>query len=408
LGENTFIKRLLQKIFVVGGDVNIGSFVIALTLGLRVGLSLWLAIVWISIDRYVPQASTWTVESFGNLVPHSSQIGRIFLDVWARWDAIHYLNIAKVGYAGVGFGDMNFFPLYPITSGALARVFLGDVFLSSLIVTTIAAGCSFILLYHLVFEIFHDHRLAKSTVLVWALYPTSFFLFAPFTDALFVSLAIACLLAIRKRSWLLGGALAGLAALTRGQGILLCIPILIEVIREAKTDRRMLIRGAISLAFASIGWLAYILWLQWRTSMSVVNSFATYSGVYFKDPITTVYLAFQQAVQTGELRVYLENFSLLGFGLILIWMFFRSVFRCQYDLMSYSVATLGLFLIKHTQSASVFQSGTRYVLSLFPIFIGLTSLVLKLPMRLQRGYYYISLGIMIVASALYALFVFVG
>jgi hypothetical protein len=52
---------------------------------------------------------------------------------------------------------------------------------------------------------------ARRTVLLISIFPSAFFLFAPFTEALFLALAVWCIAMARERRWLLAGALGFLA-----------------------------------------------------------------------------------------------------------------------------------------------------------------------------------------------------
>ena len=44
---------------------------------------------------------------------HVQESTNVLLNVWGRWDAVHYLTIASQGYQGT---DMAFFPLFPLRS----------------------------------------------------------------------------------------------------------------------------------------------------------------------------------------------------------------------------------------------------------------------------------------------------
>jgi len=71
------------------------QFQIWLVLGLRIGYSFWLAMVWFVIDRYIPLSEGVLWETYYNLERSSTLLGRAFIDVWLRWDAVHYMNIAE-------------------------------------------------------------------------------------------------------------------------------------------------------------------------------------------------------------------------------------------------------------------------------------------------------------------------
>src|ERR1043165_6922815 len=69
------------------------------------------------------------------------------LFLWSRWDAPHYLDIARFGYAARGQDALwiAFFPMYPF----LVRVFsvlFGNLILSGLLVSLVTAvGCAYVL-----------------------------------------------------------------------------------------------------------------------------------------------------------------------------------------------------------------------------------------------------------------------
>ena len=154
--------------------------------------------------------------------PRLHQLGAV-VDVWARWDSNWYLRIAETGYDWPS-ATPAFFPLYPLLVGGLGRVLGGEYLLAGLLVSLAACAGAFVLLYRLV-----EARLgrddARRTVLYLALFPTSLFLGAVYGESLFLLLAVAVfLLAERGRlGW--AAVVAGLALLTRAQGVAL-LPVL--------------------------------------------------------------------------------------------------------------------------------------------------------------------------------------
>jgi hypothetical protein len=382
---------------------------ISLTLSLRLGLSLWMATVWGLVDGYRPQPQDLVTKTFGVLAWRSSLLGRMLSDVWMRWDAVHYLNIAKVGYEGVGVGDLNYFPLYPYAIRALSFILFKDVTLAGLVLSTFSICFALIFLQKLTAETFEDECLARSAVWVYAIYPTSVFFFAPYTDALFAFLSIFCVWALRRKYWITGGIAGALAALTRAQGLLLVLPFIVAIWKVRRIgDLRQSGIAFFSLLVVPLGWLSFILWRANQEVPNLITTFEGYSNIVFANPIRGILRAFDQAIETGSLLVYSELFSLLAFTFILIWMISRKRFWQQADLILYSGATLLLFFTKQSTAASVYQSANRYVLSLFPIFIGIAYLVNKLPERRRKVYVAANLAGLVIVSTLYALFVFVG
>jgi hypothetical protein len=173
-------------------------------------------------------------------------IGELLVAPAFRWDSGWYYAIAEGGYpvhAGSAYTPkMAFFPLYPVLVAALHSVGLPTI--TSGIALSLA--CMFAALYGL-------HRLTTSefswrgrerasqaalmAVMLMAFIPSSLFLSAFYSDGLFAALVVGCLTCARKSRWAPAATLAGLAALTRPNGIALCVPILLFYFYGPREDR---------------------------------------------------------------------------------------------------------------------------------------------------------------------------
>jgi hypothetical protein len=147
-----------------------------------------------------------------------------FWGVWSHWDGEWFLYVAQVGYRPGDFTS-PFFPLYPILVRILATVLGGNYLWAGVIVSALAAAVALVLLYLLVsYEM--GPSAGKRSALYLAVFPTSFFLAACYSESLFLALCLGAFLAARKYSnWWVAGLLVGLAALTRNLGILLLLPL---------------------------------------------------------------------------------------------------------------------------------------------------------------------------------------
>ena len=146
-----------------------------------------------------------------------------------RWDTVCYLLIAESGYTAQP-GLTGWPPLYPVLIRLFSLV-LRPPILAALIVSGLATWLGFTLLYILVAEN-HDERTARNSLFLYAIYPHSFFLVSGYSEATFFVLVVASLLLAQKRHWGWAGLLAGAAALTRNQGILLSLALLWEGILQ--------------------------------------------------------------------------------------------------------------------------------------------------------------------------------
>ncbi|HEU4355830.1 MAG TPA: mannosyltransferase family protein [Actinomycetota bacterium] len=181
---------------------------------------------------------------------------------WERFDALWYLRIADRGYR-VGDGSAAFFPLYPLLTRVVSVPFGGHPLAAALLVSNAALLGALTLLYDLTRSEISD-AVARTTVVLVCVFPTSFFLFAPYTESLFLLMAVAALWAARRDRWWLAGVAGFGAALTRNVGIVLAVALVAEAIqRRVDGDRGAL--GALGAAAVSgAGTLAYLVFWQLR------------------------------------------------------------------------------------------------------------------------------------------------
>lgn len=181
------------------------------------------------------------------------------LGPWLRWDACWYLRIASVGYSPTD-GTTAFFPLYPLLVRWLGPLLGGDHLLAAAVISHTACLLALILLYQITRQEL-DHECARRAVVYQLVFPTAFFLFAPYTESLFMLWAIACLLAARRAKWWLAGLCGLLAGLTRLTGALLILPVAVEMWSRAGSLRKLLHPRLLSLGLIPLGIVAYSLYL---------------------------------------------------------------------------------------------------------------------------------------------------
>ena len=221
-------------------------------------------------------AAGWMVADRGVSTP---ELG--WLERWGQWDFIHFQGIADVGYGGRPTGVPNeaFFPGLPLLLRLGGWLGLPDVG-AGVIVSAVAGGVAAVAL----------GRLARATtatadggpardpgtlaVLAWVAAPSAVFLAAPYTESLFLALALPAWLAARSGRWPAVGVLAAGACLVRVSGVFLVAALAVAWL--AGTDPRTLVprRHWSDLAWLALplaalaGWMAYLHavtgdWLAW-------------------------------------------------------------------------------------------------------------------------------------------------
>ena len=169
-----------------------------------------------------PRAGRWDDPSL------THDLGAI-TDVWARWDSVHFLRIAKHGYTAA---EGSFYPLYPAVVGVLGRSFRGHYVLAGIVVSLVSTLGAFVLL-----ERIAEQRLgaagARRAVLYLALFPMALFLQAVYSESLFLFLCLAAFALAESGRLAEAGVAAGLAILTRPVGIALLPPLALIAGRRA-------------------------------------------------------------------------------------------------------------------------------------------------------------------------------
>jgi mannosyltransferase PIG-V len=226
-------------------------------LGLRVGLTL------------VALAGVALLPSINNAVgppgwPGSEVTGgwHNLVTAWERFDALWFLRIATGGYVN-GDGSAVFFPLYPLLIRGLSPALGGHPLAAALVISHLATFGSMVVLYFLTAGEF-DEPVARRTVLYLAVFPTSFFLLAPYSESLYLFLVLLALWAARRGRWEIAGLAGAGGSATRNLGILLVLPLAMEAVHQARERRsgRVLARGLLWSAVAAGGALAYMAFWQ--------------------------------------------------------------------------------------------------------------------------------------------------
>ena len=176
-------------------------------------------------------------------------------DVWARWDSVWFLRIAEHGYADLERTAAAFYPLYPASVGLVGRAFFGHYVLAGITISLAASLGAFVLLHDLA-ESKMGAEGARRAVLYLAVFPTTLFLQAVYSEALFLLLTVAAFMLAERRRFAPAGLIAGLALLTRPVGFAL-LPAL-ALIAWRSPDRR---RALANLAVAPLLFSAYPVYL---------------------------------------------------------------------------------------------------------------------------------------------------
>lgn len=120
---------------------------------------------------------------------HASFNLTTFLTAWSHWDARLFVGIANDGYLPGLLCRTPFFPLLPLIMHLLGPLVGGNYYLAGIIVANVSFFFALLGLAALAYQE-SDAATARRAMLYLTLFPSAFFLFAGYTEALFLAFAI--------------------------------------------------------------------------------------------------------------------------------------------------------------------------------------------------------------------------
>jgi mannosyltransferase PIG-V len=289
------------------------------------------------------------------------------LAVWGRWDAEHYLGIAKNGYSGTEFA---FFPLYPLLI-KIVGTFTGSELIAGLIISNTASFFGLLYLYKLIEHGYNRHVAQRATFYV-SIFPTAIFFSAVYSESLFFFLTVASFYYLRERRWVTAGIFGFFAALTRSEGILLAAPLFVQWAIAAKEGGAEffrywvddVVKPLIGLALVPLGLATYMAYLWVLTGDPLKFSHVqTHWGRHFTAPWTSVANTINKMVHAHATQTVANESLELAFTALMLVALVLGLRRLR---VSYSVYMALSILIP--MSTSSLMSMPRFALVLFPMF----------------------------------------
>jgi hypothetical protein len=319
---------------------------------------------------------------------HASTIP--LLDVASRWDADPYLVIARDGYRADLPSHVAYFPLYPFLMRIGGGLFgTDDAYLAAGVVISNLA--LFAALVYLARSVMLDHDAATATraAVYLLVFPTTVFLSVVYAESLFLVLAIAATYHARRRDWLLAGALAALAALTRPFGAIVALPLAMEALRRPIAFRGL--AATLLAPGAFFAWLG-VLWLITGDPRALLTAQAQWG--------TRPGLSLQVFADLFDPAVYSFPYFVLAFTV-----FVCALVAISWRVLRPSLAAFGTVVFLVAISTGSLTSAPRYYLAVFPAFIALAVIA---PQWLGRIYVIASVAIGALLTAMFAQWYWIG
>jgi len=302
------------------------------------------------------------------LIP--SQESQSIVDIYMRWDAGWYAEIAKHGYQWAvpeTQPSVAFFPLYPLIVRLVSFLFGGNVPLAMFVVSNLAF---LVYLHHLYLLTRYDFdaSTAERTALYVAAFCLSFFFSVGYTEALFLALATSAFYYARRGRWSLAIPLGMLSCLTRLAGVAVTFPLAWEWYKQKGLSPKALV-----LTLVPMGLGIFMVYLGHLTGDPFAfNTIQKAWSHRLTWPWGTFSIAWQ-VVRSLPLTRYITAIAWIDFGTMVIFLVLMLAMIPRtppsYWLYSVPVYFISTSATLDPTAGLPTASIARYLMSIFPVFI---------------------------------------
>ena len=286
------------------------------------------------------------------------------------WDGHWYLEVVREGYPRyimpnvtyfVSDARAAFFPLYPRLVHYIDNLFPGGP-VSIALVINLFFGAVFVYLIGLIARQLFDVKTAQKTMVLACFFPGSFVLSWAYSEAILLTLAALCFLALHRHMWLVAGVLAALGTAARPNGIALVAACAVASLIAIKDNREW--KSLIAPALSPLGFIGFMAFLRHHTGENWawfrVQREAWKEGTSFG--ATAVERTFDfflnPASSPTTLLTAASMFALIA-GLVALWKH-----RIPVMYIAYSAVVIALMLLPATVTAR-----PRFLFTAFPLLI---------------------------------------
>lgn len=360
---------------------------------------------------FIPLTLKFTAATdFGLRLPY-------FVWIWGNFDGTHYMEIARNGYHP---NENAFFPLFPFLIKALFLAFGTITYIPYLITAQFISNLSLLASLFIIGKIIMidtKDKLLNLLYLIIILFPTSFFYTAVYNDSLFLLFASLTIYFARKKNWIVSGIAAGLATLTRANGLALIFVILFEYLTATvKNDLKTYDFKKILLTFSNItiqklirskiyaivlvplsfvGYLAYT-HLAHGNWVYVFSSLQTWNQNKLTFPLQVFWRYLKILVSpTLQLTYFIALLEIL-FVLLYILLLVYSYRKIRLSYWAFFAASILIPSLTGT-----FQGMPRYGLHLYPFFLVLTLFLSQRGTVVKTIYFILSILLMLFTISLF-------
>lgn len=334
---------------------------------LRVGIiAYFLSRIFVLMGGAVVVAAEAVWSRINNEQPPGGLSGLV--EVFNSWDGHWYMEVVRSGYPHnimpnvtyfVSDARAAFFPLYPQVVRFLDAIVPGGPVTVALLLN-IVLGLCFVLLSGLIARQIFDIKTAQKTMILVALFPGSFVLSWAYSEALLLTLAALCFLALHRHYWLLAGILAAFGTAARPNGLALVAACAVAALIAIKEDKEW--RALIAPLLAPLGFVGFMVFLRQHTGEDLawfrVQREAWKEGTSFgATAVTRTFDFFVNPTSSPTSLLTAASMVALIISLIALWKH-----RIPMMYVAYSAVVIALMLLPATVTAR-----PRFLFTAFPL-----------------------------------------
>jgi hypothetical protein len=285
------------------------------------------------------------------------------------WDGGWYQSIATHGYGLSGQQSLRFFPAFPL-AGRVVGWLVGGPGAGLVVVANLCALAGMATLLLLVRHDLGDDRLARRSVWLLALAPPAYTLVLGYAEGLLLLCSTVALLAARTGRWWWAAAAGLVAGAVRPIGLLVAIPVALELVRQRRgpASAAPVVARAAALVAPLAGAAIFLGWVQAAFGDAWLP-FRVQDQPGHRGAIT---LPFDAMVHNVEAVAHGHH---LGNALHVPWVVLCLVLLVvAFRRLPLSYAGFGAGVLAVSMVTSNLDSFERYALSAFPLVIAASTL----------------------------------
>lgn len=285
--------------------------------------------------------------------------------LWYRWDTMWYLDIVENGYYYDEeiLSSVSFFPVYPLLIKVVNLV-TPNPLIAAMLISITCFLLSLIMLYRLTLLETNSHEISLRATFMLAFFPTAIFLFAPYTESLFLLLSLIVAYETRSKRYWSAGIVGAIASAVRIPGILLGVFVFVEWL-QAWREKKATWRDFIPIMIMPIGLALFLgyLTIQFGNPLAFVASTTKSTTDLGAGPLSAL------VREVGKFLEGRENYILnVPMGIFALILGFSMVYPIAKNLrLSYAVYVALSLLLPFWGGPII--AIMRFTVVLFPIFM---------------------------------------